>query len=331
MTGGDDSRDLLAALRRLRRSLATWRVLAVLALVAALAAVFWQQASPITGEHVARVRVSGLITGSQRQLDLLEKIAEDKKARALIVRIDSPGGTVTGAEALYQALRRVAEKKPVVAVVDSVAASGGYIAALGADRIFTRRNSITGSIGVIFQWAELHELLNRFGIRVQALRSGPYKARPNPFEPMDPQVKKATEALLRDSFDWFVALVASRRGLDRQTARRLADGRVWTGHQARALGLVDEIGDEKAARAWLEKEKGISARIRIVERRPRRLTEELGLGLRMMVAALRGLGLNEAAEALLAPVRRAQLEGLTLDGLMVLWHPRLVQEARGLK
>lgn len=329
MTGGTSERDLLAALRRLRRSVTKWRVLAVLAVVVALGALLWQEAPPIRGEHIARVRVTGLITGNQRLLDLLEKVAKDDKARALIVRIDSPGGTVTGSEALYDAIRRVAEKKPVVAVVDSVAASGGYITALAGDRIITRRNSITGSIGVIFQWAELHELLSRFGVRMQALRTGPYKARPNPFEPLDPEVKQVTEALLNDSYDWFVGLVAERRNLPKEEARRLADGRVWTGHQALELKLVDALGDERTARAWLEKEKGIPKDLKIVERKPKRLTEELGLGLRLLVAALEGLGLEAQARALAAPVQQLNLQGLTLDGLLALWHPRLAQDARG--
>ncbi len=329
MTGGTSERDLLAALRRLRRRLTTWRVLAVLAIVLALGALLWREAPPIRGEHIARVRITGLITGNQRLLDLLDRVAKDEKARALIVRIDSPGGTVTGAEALYEAIRRVAEKKPVVTVVDSVAASGGYIAAMAGDRIITRRNSITGSIGVIFQWAELHELLSRFGVKMQALRTGPYKARPNPFEPLDPQVRQVTEALLDDSFDWFVGLVATRRNLSKEQARRLADGRVWTGHQALNLKLVDALGDERTARVWLEKEKGIPKDLEIIERKPKRLTEELGLGLRLLVAALEGLGLEEQARALAAPVQQLHLQGLMLDGLLALWHPRLAQDARG--
>ena len=329
MTGGTSERDLLAALRRLRRRLTTWRVLAVLAIVLALGALLWREAPPIRGEHIARVRITGLITGNQRLLDLLDRVAKDEKVRALIVRIDSPGGTVTGAEALYEAIRRVAEKKPVVTVVDSVAASGGYIAAMAGDRIITRRNSITGSIGVIFQWAELHELLSRFGVKMQALRTGPYKARPNPFEPLDPQVRQVTEALLDDSFDWFVGLVATRRNLSKEQARRLADGRVWTGHQALNLKLVDALGDERTARVWLEKEKGIPKDLEIIERKPKRLTEELGLGLRLLVAALEGLGLEEQARALAAPVQQLHLQGLMLDGLLALWHPRLAQDARG--
>ncbi|HHN73206.1 MAG TPA: signal peptide peptidase SppA [Thermopetrobacter sp.] len=325
MTGGAFHSDLLAAVRRLRRRLTLWRVVAVLAIVAALTAVLWRQADVALGDHVARVRISGLILNDQRRLDLLDKLARSARVRAVILRIDSPGGTVVGSEALHDAIRRVAEKKPVVAVLDGVAASGGYIAALAADRIFARRNTITGSIGVIFQWAELDQLLGRLGVKMQAIRSGPFKARPNPFEPLDPEVRAVTEALIRDSFDWFVDLLTRRRGLTPQTARRLADGRVWTGHQALALKLVDAIGDERAARKWLAEKKGVPESLKTVERKPESLTGRLGLDVAIWRGLLSAMGLETLVDAGAGIVDG----GLALDGLLALWHPRARQEARG--
>ena len=309
--------DMMAALRRLKRKLTLWRVIAVAAVVAALAGIFWQKTGAGFSDHIARVRIEGLITGQQRMLDLLEKLAKSDRVKAVILRINSPGGTTVGSEALHDAIRRVAEKKPVVAVLDSIAASGGYIAALGADRIYARRNTITGSIGVIFQWTELAELMDRIGVKMRTVKSGPLKAEPNPFEPLKPEVRKVTEELVRDSFDWFVDLVAKRRGMDRQKALKLADGRVFTGRQAVEAGIVDALGDERAAKRWLEEKRGVPAGLKIVERKPKSLTQDLGLEFSVARAALRVIGLED----LLQPVRDGMARGVALDGLVAIWHP----------
>ncbi len=309
--------DMLAAIRRLRRRLSLWRTLAVVAVVAALAAVFWGRSGGEFSAHVARVRVSGLITGAQRRIDLLDRLAKEGRVKAVIVRIDSPGGTTAGSEAIYAALRRIARKKPVAAVMDSVAASGGYIAALAADRIFARGNTITGSIGVIFQWAEFAGLMDRVGVKMRTVRSGPLKAEPNPFTPLRPEVRKVTEELVRDSFRWFVALVAGRRHMSPQQAEALADGRVYTGRQAVKNGLVDALGDERDALKWLQTSRGISKSLKIVERKPKKLTSGLGWGLSLARAALALLGL----ERLLPAQGGSASERFALDGLVSVWHP----------
>ena len=313
---------LWLAVRRLRRQLTFWRVLAVLAVVAALALALWRGGSPVGGAHVARIRIDGFITGRQKTLDLIDRLARRKQVRAVIVRIDSPGGTTAGSEAIYRALRRLAKKKPVVTVMDGVAASGGYMVALAGERMFASRNTITGSIGVIVQWPELHELLGRLGVRMQAVRSGPLKALPNTFEPTPEAARKALEELVRDSYDWFVELVARRRKLDMQTARRLADGRIYSGARAQELGLVDALGDEVDARRWLEKEHGIAFDTKVVAYRPRgSLLKELGVP--GALAALLGLfGLDAATGRL--------LEGRAgLDGLLSVWHLGTTTPGRG--
>ena len=315
--------DLMAAFRRVKRKLTFWRMLALAAVVAAVAALLWREAAPGFSSHVARVRIDGLITGQQRQIDLLDGLARSQRVKAVIIRINSPGGTTVGSEALHDAIRRIAKKKPVVAVMDSVAASGGYITALAADRIYARGNTLTGSIGVIFQWTELVELMGKIGVKMQTIKSGPLKAEPNPFTPLTPEVKKVTEALVRDSFDWFVDLVAQRRGMEHEKALELADGRVFTGRQALKAGLIDALGDERAARRWLAKEKHIDKSLKTVEHKPRPLSAEWGLGFSAARAALSLLGLG----GLLEPGNAAR-GSFALDGLVAIWHPAL-QLSRG--
>ena len=309
--------DMMAAIRRLRRKLTFWRVTAVIAIVAALAAALWEETGGGMSAHIARVRVTGLITGAQRQLDLLDSLARSKKVKAVIVRINSPGGTTVGSEAVHDALRRIAAKKPVVAVMDSVAASGGYIAALGTDRIFARGNTITGSIGVIFQWTELRGLMDKIGVKMRTIKSAPLKAEPNPFSELTPEVRKVTEELVRDSFQWFVGLVAKRRKMDRDRALKLADGRVYSGRQAVKNGLVDALGDERAALKWLRGKKGVGRKLKVIEHKPRKLTDSLGLSFSLARAVLRLTGLS----ALLAPAQDAMTQAGQLDGLVCIWQP----------
>jgi len=309
------------ALSKLRRRLTFWRVVAVLAVVGLLWTLLTRggglQSVAAGGEHIARIRIDGFITGGQRQLDLIESLRRNKSVKAVIVRINSPGGSTSGSEAIYRALRRVAETKPVVTVMDGVAASGGYIVALAGERMFASGNTITGSIGVIVQWPELHELLGKIGVRVQAVRSGPLKALPNGYEPTPEEARKVIEQLVRDSYDWFVQLVARRRGLDEATVRKLADGRIYSGRMALKAGLVDALGDEWAARKWLEKKHKIAFSTPVRTHQPRRsLLQQLGVPQTL----LKGLGLS----VLGAASGRWLEQWSGVDGLLSVWHPALM-------
>ena len=186
--------------------------------------------------------------------------------------------------------------------------------ALAGERMFASQNTITGYIGVLVEWPELHELMGRIGVRMQTVRSGPLKALPNTFEPTPEAARRALEDLVRDSYDWFVELVARRRELDKETARKLADGRIYSGRRAQKAGLIDALGDEVEARRWLEKEHAISFDTKVVEYRPRSsLLKELGVP-GALAAALRMFGLDAATGRL--------LEGRSgLDGLLSVWHP----------
>jgi len=218
-----------------------------------------------SGPHVARFDVLGVITVDDERDALIREIAEDPDARALILRIDSPGGTATGAEALYDAVRAVAENKPVVALMGEVAASGGYIAAIAADHVVSRGNTLTGSIGVVAQYPDFRGLLDRIGVSVEERRSDVYKARPSPFSETPPEVEAWQETLLEDSYVWFRDLVGLRRGLSGSALEDVADGRVFTGRQAQARGLIDALGGPEEARDWLTGE-GIDERLPVVER-----------------------------------------------------------------
>ena len=317
--------DTLIARRKLRRSLSLWRVIAVMAATAAVLALGLAGSEPLfdlgkSSDHIARIRISGLITGDEDTLKLIDKVRDAKRVRAVVIRINSPGGTTAGSEALYERLRSLAEKKPVTAVMDTVAASGGYIVALAADHIVARGNTITGSIGVIFQWAEVSKLLETLGIRMEEIKSGELKAEPNMFRPLNEKVRQVTEAMVQDSFRWFTGLVAERRKLDPETVGRLSDGRVFTGRQALEVRLIDEIGGEKQAAAWLVADRKISAKLKVIEWKAARDDLASGLDLRLARAALTALGLSglTSLDEKILPAER-----LRLDGLLSVWHPAI--------
>ena len=177
----------------------------------------------------------------------------------MIVHINSPGGTTAGSEQLYDALVRLKAKKPMVVVVEGLAASGGYIAAIAADHIVAQQSSLVGSIGVLFQYPNFSDLLKTVGVKVEEVKSSPLKAAPNGFEPTSPEARAALEALVKDSYAWFRGLVKQRRRMDDDQLKIVADGRVFTGRQAIGVKLIDELGDEKTAVAWLEAEKKVKA------------------------------------------------------------------------
>lgn len=318
--------DQIVDRRRLRRKLTFWRVVGVLALVlavgigayAALGRPF-SESSP----HVARIAIGGLIRNDRERVELLEKVGKSNAA-AVILAIDSPGGTVTGSEQLYDALRRLAEKKPVVAVVEGVGASGAYIAAMGADHIIAGRNAIVGSVGVIFQYPNVTDLLKSVGVTMEDIKSSPLKASPNPYTPTTPAARAAIDSLVMDSYGWFKGLVAERRHMSDAKLAEATDGRVFTGHQALALQLVDELGDERTARAWLAREKGVPERLRTRTWRTPGVGDEFGW-LRGSVENLLGsVGLASLAP-LLVQLAGDALEGAQLDGLLAVWHPRSTQ------
>lgn len=289
--------------RRLKRHLTVWRAIAILALAGGGLLALGESGSLIEERHVARLSVSGLIVEDAAREEALRAMREDSLAAALIVRIDSPGGTVVGGESLYTDLRAIAERIPVVAVMGTVAASGGYMTALGADHILAREGSLTGSIGVIFQATDISGLLESLGVGTETIKSAPLKGEPSPLTPLTPEAREATREVVLDLYAMFVDMVAERRGMERAEAEALADGRIYTGRQALANGLIDGLGGEQEAIGWLEAVRGIESDLPIHD-----IEVASGSPLWRLVAS------TLAEKTFLS-------ERLTLDGMISLWQP----------
>jgi protease IV len=307
--------ELIVDRRRLKARLLRWRVAAVVAVFAALASLFW------TGDdfkkyssHIARVRIEGLITGDQATLNLLDEIAKSDKIAAVIIRIDSPGGTTAGSEAVYEKIRVIAKDKPVVAVMDTVAASGGYITAIAAEYIVARGNTITGSIGVIFSFPEISKLLDTLGVKMEEIKSGELKAEPSPYKPVTDRARQVSNEMVQESFGWFTGLVVERRNLSIERVRVLADGRVYTGRQAAAAKLIDAVGGEETALEWLQAKKSVSKDLEVLDWANAANVDPAGLGFSAADWAMRLFGFDGLAR---------RVESARLDGLLVLWHPQL--------
>lgn len=321
--------DVIVDRRRIRRKLTFWRVLATVAAIAAIVAIA-VVATPsgrdaLTGRNaIARVTIEGLIQSNRGRVEALERL-EKSSASAVIVHINSPGGTTAGSEQLYDALVRLKAKKPLVVVVDGLAASGAYITALASDHIIAQQTSLVGSIGVLFQFPNFSEVLKTVGVKVEEVKSSPLKAAPNGFEPTSPEARAALEMLVKDSYAWFRNLVRDRRKMDDETLQTVADGRVFTGHQAVGLKLVDQLGDEKTAIAWLVAEKKIPAEQPV---RDFKLTP----GFRDMTFLRAAVSLTLDAVGLSDMARRLEQSGVfqavdrvSLDGMLALWQPAASQ------
>lgn len=297
--------DWLVDRRRLKRRLAWWQVAAVLAVVVAALAAVGRFHAFFDRAHVARVAVSGIIVEDEERDRALAELADDSATKAVLVRIDSPGGTVVGGETLYRRLRQIAEHKPVVAVMGELATSAAYMTAIGTDWIVAREGTLTGSIGVILQAADFTGLLDKLGIKPETVKSSPLKAQPNPLEPFTPAAREATRRVVVDIYEMFADLVKERRKFSPEQMTAVADGSVFTGRQAQANGLIDAIGGEDEARSWLESARGVAASLPVrdieVHDTEREIVDFFG---------------GFARKALFS-------ERLNLDGLISVWHPDL--------
>ncbi len=210
-----------------------------------------------SGGYIARISIDGIIMENPERNKRLASLAKDDKVKAVIVHINSTGGSTTGSEMIYNAFRKIGEEKPIVSVLGSVAASGGYMAAIGTDQIFSYNSTITGSIGVMMQVPEVTELAEKIGITFNSFKSSPLKASPNPVEKVTDEVREVVMESVFDIYDFFIGLVAERRGMKLDEVKRIADGRVYTGRQALKINLVDAIGSEEDAVKWLQQNRGI--------------------------------------------------------------------------
>jgi len=314
--------DVLVDRRRIRRKLTFWRITAVvIAIVAIVGAGLGASRSALsTSGAIARINIEGLIRSDQARVEALERL-EKSSAAAVVVHINSPGGTTSGAEQLYDSLVRLKAKKPMVVVVEGLAASGGYIAALASDHIVAQQSSLVGSIGVLFQYPNFTELLKTIGVQVETVKSSPLKAAPSGYEPTSAEARAALDALVKDSYAWFRDLVKDRRHMDAAQLDKVADGRVFTGRQAIDLKLIDQLGDEKAAIAWLVAEKNVKADLPV---RDYKLSPRFGDLTFLRTAAsltLHALGLDGVARRIEQSGVAQAVDRLALDGMIALWQP----------
>ena len=317
--------DLIVDRRRMRRKLTFWRVFAIvifaLAVIGAAVQVSDRTGFAGAGAYIARVTIKGLIRDDQERVQQLDRLARSSTARAVVVHVDSPGGTTAGSEQLYDALMRLKDKKPLVIVVDGLAASGGYITALAGDHIVAKQTSLVGSIGVLFQYPNVVDLLDKIGVKVESIKSSPLKAAPNGYEPTSPEARGAIESIIKDSYAWFRGLVQDRRHLNDDELQAVADGRVFTGHQGIGLKLVDEIGDERAGIAWLASAKSVDSKLPVRDYQLHSRFGDLPFLHAMAAAALDAAGLSTLARRIDDWGGVQAVERLNLDGLLALWHP----------
>lgn len=296
-------RDQLLDRRRLKKKLTLWQIGAI-ALGGILALVVAGQAFNPDQPHIARISINGMIVDDFAREELIDRLADNENAKAVIVRINSPGGTVAASESLFNGLRAVSESKPTVSFISTIGASGGYITALATDRIFARKNALTGSIGILFQSPEISGLMEKVGVTLQEVKSSPLKGGPSMYAPMSEGERAVIKQMIDDSNEWFIDLVEDRRSMDRATATALADGGVYTGARAMENNLVDELGGEQDAIKWLEGHEDVPEDLPVVDYKPRQPNQS------PLADLLSWAGLGEISAS-----------RLKLDGLLALWQP----------
>jgi protease-4 len=298
--------DLLLDRRRLKRRLVFWRVFSVAAVVVAVLVGLRGAGLAPSGAHITRVTVKGLITEDRKVTEAIDALADNNQVKALIVSIDSPGGSVAGGETLHDAIARIAAKKPVVVTMGGLAASAGYMVALPAQRIFAREATLTGSIGVLLETGEVSGLLGKIGISALVVRSGPLKDEPSLVRPTSPEGKEVLQGLVNDMYDQFLEMVVAGRHLDIEKVRSMADGRAYTGRQALRLGLVDAIGGEREAKDWLTSAKGVPAGLPVED------ISDSGFASRALSSQLAPM-LQDVWKMLIS-------QSVSLDGAWAVWH-----------
>lgn len=217
-------------------------------------------------DYIASIIIDETIGDDYERDERILALKDDKRIKALILNINSPGGNAAASEAIYNALLSIKNAgKPIVCIMHSYAASGGYMIALPADYILAQNTTITGSIGVLSISPDVTNLAEKVGVAFNVLKSSEFKATPNPFEKLTADGYTAAMGGLMDVYDYFVQIVVENRHMPREAVLQLADGRVYTGRQAKSLGLVDAIGSTEEAKLWLQANKDIDSNLKIVE------------------------------------------------------------------
>lgn len=197
----------------------------------------------VVNDGIGIIEVTGVIKDGKEELRQLYEFGKNSRIKAIIIRIDTPGGAVGPSQEIYSEILRIKKKKPVVASIGTIGASGGYYIASGASKIIANPGSITGSIGVIMQFMSFENLLGKIGIKGNVVKSGEYKDTGSPFREMTKEERILMQGLLDDVHNQFIDAVSKGRNLSREEVEKIADGRIITGKQAKELKLVDELGN----------------------------------------------------------------------------------------
>lgn len=257
---------------KLKRKLSSWRLVAIIAFVFLFLSLFSSNStkpakvSVIESNYIARIYIDGMILNDRDRLEILSDIHENSSIKAVIVHINSGGGTPVGGENLLHALRKISSVKPTVTVVEDVAASGAYMAAMGTDYIVARETSIVGSIGVISTSFEVTELAEKVGVKFTNIRTSPFKGGPIPTDKISPEMRYELESISSDVYETFLSMVKDRRPMIKpESFAEVTEGRVFTGKQSVINGLADALGDEEVAIKWLNEQRQIPKELKVKE------------------------------------------------------------------
>ncbi|ABD45325.1 signal peptide peptidase SppA, 36K type [Ehrlichia chaffeensis str. Heartland] len=263
--------DQLLKIEVLNSKVKLWRVFAFFMIFVLLMLVNYIDISKISSfldnEYIAKVNIEGKIETNEEMDALLKKIAEDNHVTGLILNINSPGGSVTGSEILYQNIRNVSKNKPVVALLNDFAASGGYMTAIAADYIIARHTTITGSIGVLMQYIGINPLAEKMGISLKSIKSSNLKAETSPFEELTEEKEESIRRIIKNSYDYFVDIVADRRKMEKDQVLKIANGSIYTGSEALSIGLVDQIGGQDEAMNWFHSQNISTQKVKVLSKK----------------------------------------------------------------
>lgn len=248
-----------------RRRLFFWRTISLITVAIIVYLSFENQEKSSSNDYIANYNISGLLISADEIIEDLEELKSNNEVNSIIISVDSPGGTTVSAEEIYLKLKEVSLVKPTAIVMRNIATSGAYLLSLGGDVIFSRENTITGSIGVLLQWARVDEALSKLGIEVNEVKSGKLKAEPDFFGEIDEEVQQVTKEIIDETFEWFIRIVKVERNLNPSEIYTISNGRIFTGRQAIELNLVDEIGDKNDAKIWLVENKEIDSNSPIID------------------------------------------------------------------
>ena len=254
-----------AEMKWYRRKLFLWRIFSFLLVISLLYIFFSNPKTNISSKpHIANYNISGLLVNADQILEDLEYLDFEDNVKAIIITVDSPGGTTVSAEEIFLKIRSISLNKPIVVVMKNIATSGAYLFSIGADRIFARENTITGSVGVLLQWARIDQGLEKLGIEMKEVKSGKLKAEPDLFGESDEEALVLTQKIVDETYAWFLNLVTERRGIGDYVISLISDGRIFTGRQAVDLNLIDEIGGNREAKLWLIENREINTDLEIL-------------------------------------------------------------------